>query len=119
MPQLRAFRTAAAVLALLTSAAAVPAADTFSVPVVYNKLPNGLRAVVSENHAAPVVVVEVMYRIGFRIEPRNRTGFAHLFEHMMFQGSAHVGKFEHVRIVNENGGTLNGSTRFDHTNYFE
>ncbi|MBI3493795.1 MAG: insulinase family protein [Acidobacteria bacterium] len=92
---------------------------TFSVPVVYRKLPNGLRVVVSENHAAPVVVVEVMYRIGFRIEPRDRTGFAHLFEHLMFQGSEHVGKFEHVRIVNENGGVLNGSTRFDHTNYFE
>jgi zinc protease len=91
----------------------------FSVPVEYRKLPNGLRVVISENHAAPVVLVEVMYRIGFRIEPRDRTGFAHLFEHMMFQGSEHVGKFEHVRIVNENGGTLNGSTRFDHTNYFE
>ena len=94
-------------------------ASSFSVPVVYRKLPNGLRVVVSENHAAPVVVVEVMYRIGFRIEPRNRTGFAHLFEHLMFQGSEHVAKFEHVRIVNENGGVLNGSTRFDHTNYFE
>ena len=102
-----------------TRAAASAAASTFSVPVVYKKLPNGLRVVISENHAAPVVVVEVMYRIGFRIEPRNRTGFAHLFEHLMFQGSEHVGKFEHVRIVNENGGTLNGSTRFDHTNYFE
>ncbi len=94
-------------------------ASSFTVPVVYRKLPNGLRVVVSENHAAPVVVVEVMYRIGFRIEPRNRTGFAHLFEHLMFQGSEHVAKFEHVRIVNENGGVLNGSTRFDHTNYFE
>jgi predicted Zn-dependent peptidase len=93
--------------------------SNFSVPVVYRKLPNGLRVVISENHAAPVVVVEVMYRIGFRIEPRSRTGFAHLFEHMMFQGSEHVGKFEHVRIVNENGGILNGSTRFDHTNYYE
>jgi predicted Zn-dependent peptidase len=96
-----------------------PASATFSVPVVYRKLPNGLRVVISENHTAPVVTVEVMYRIGFRIEPRNRTGFAHLFEHLMFQGSEHVDKFEHVRIVNENGGTLNGSTRFDHTNYFE
>jgi predicted Zn-dependent peptidase len=92
---------------------------SFSVPVVYRKLPNGLRVVISENHAAPVVVVELMYRIGFRIEPQGRTGFAHLFEHLMFQGSEHVGKFEHVRIVNENGGVLNGSTRFDHTNYFE
>src|SRR5262245_20456389 len=94
-------------------------ASNFSVPVVYRTLPNGLKVVISENQSAPVVVVEVRYRIGFRIEPRNRTGFAHLFEHMMFQGSEHVGKFEHVRIVNENGGTLNGSTRFDHTNYFE
>src|ERR1700675_3221667 len=91
----------------------------FAVPVVYRKLPNGLRVVINENHAAPVVVVEVMYRIGFRIEPKDRTGFAHLFEHLMFQGSEHVAKFEHVKIVNENGGTLNGSTRFDHTNYFE
>src|SRR5688500_11791129 len=88
----------------------------FTVPLVYNTLANGLRVVISETHAAPVVVVEVMYQIGFRIEPRDRTGFAHLFEHMMFQGSENVGKFEHVRIVNENGGTLNGSTRFDHTN---
>src|SRR4051794_27866563 len=108
--------TLALCLALLAPTAS---AQTFSVPVVYKKLPNGLRVVVSENHAAPVVVVEMMYRIGFRIEPKGRTGFAHLFEHLMFQGSEHVAKFEHVRIVNENGGTLNGSTRFDHTNYFE
>ena len=112
-------------VSLLLAVTAAPSAQSgtssssFTVPVVYRKLPNGLRVVVSENHAAPVVVVEVMYRIGFRIEPRNRTGFAHLFEHLMFQGSEHVAKFEHVRIVNENGGVLNGSTRFDHTNYFE
>jgi predicted Zn-dependent peptidase len=111
--------TLALCLALVTAAAPTISAQTFSVPVVYKKLPNGLRVVISENHAAPVVVVELMYRIGFRIEPKGRTGFAHLFEHLMFQGSEHVGKFEHVRIVNENGGTLNGSTRFDHTNYFE
>jgi zinc protease len=112
-------RTLALCLALSTAAVPAVSAQTFSVPVVYKKLPNGLRVVISENHAAPVVVVEVMYRIGFRIEPKGRTGFAHLFEHMMFQGSEHVPKFEHVKIVNENGGTLNGSTRFDHTNYFE
>ena len=106
-------------VAALAATARPASGQAFAVPVVYKKLPNGLRVVISENHAAPVVVVEVMYRIGFRIEPRNRTGFAHLFEHLMFQGSEHVGKFEHVRIVNENGGTLNGSTRFDHTNYFE
>jgi zinc protease len=111
-------RSFALAVSLVVGATAA-SAQSFSVPVVYRKLPNGLRVVVSENHAAPVVVVEVMYRIGFRIEPRNRTGFAHLFEHLMFQGSEHVGKFEHVRTVNENGGILNGSTRFDHTNYFE
>jgi predicted Zn-dependent peptidase len=109
-----------AVFAAVTlGAQAGTAASNFSVPVVYRKLPNGLRVVISENHAAPVVVVEVMYRIGFRIEPKDRTGFAHLFEHMMFQGSEHIAKFEHVKIVSENGGILNGSTRFDHTNYFE
>jgi zinc protease len=125
-------RNATLVVCLAAMAASVPAAQgrpapqasassssSFSVPVVYRKLSNGLRVVISENHAAPVVIVEVMYRIGFRIEPKERTGFAHLFEHLMFQGSEHVGKFEHVRIVNENGGVLNGSTRFDHTNYFE
>jgi predicted Zn-dependent peptidase len=113
-------RNAAFVLcAALAASAAHAQTRPFTVPVVYKTLPNGLRVVVSENHAAPVVVVEVMYRIGFRIEPKNRTGFAHLFEHLMFQGSEHVEKFEHVRIVNENGGVLNGSTRFDHTNYFE
>src|ERR1700759_1747826 len=121
MVKSRIMRTFALALSLPRFAPAVPplSAQTFSVPVVYKKLPNGLRVVISENHAAPVVVVEVMYRIGFRIEPKGGTGFAHLFEHMMFQGSEHVAKFEHVRIVNENGGTLNGSTRFDHTNYFE
>ncbi len=108
-----------AALAINAPSAQTGAAASYQVPVVYRKLPNGLRVVVSESHASPIVVVEVMYRIGFRIEPKNRTGFAHLFEHMMFQGSEHVGKFEHVRIVNENGGILNGSTRFDHTNYFE
>jgi zinc protease len=118
-------RQAALAICVALFAIATPGAQAgnsssnFSVPVVYRKLPNGLRVVISENHAAPVVVVEVMYRIGFRIEPKDRTGFAHLFEHLMFQGSEHVAKFEHVRIVNENGGVLNGSTRFDHTNYFE
>jgi zinc protease len=102
-----------------TESSAAHASSGFSVPVFYGNLPNGLRVVVSEDRRAPVVTVEVMYRIGFRIEPKGRTGFAHLFEHMMFQGSDQVGKFEHVQIVNANGGVLNGSTRFDHTNYWE
>jgi predicted Zn-dependent peptidase len=78
-----------------------------------------LRVVLSPDHSAPTVVVGVYYRIGLRVEPRDRTGFAHLFEHMMFQGSQNLGKMEMIRLVQQNGGTLNGSTRFDFTNYFE
>jgi zinc protease len=94
-------------------------AKSVEVPVVYDKLPNGLKVVISEAHAAPTVTVAVYYGIGFRVEPKGQTGFAHLFEHMMFQGSEHVKKFEHARIVEANGGNLNGSTRLDYTNYFE
>ena len=93
--------------------------DEFHVPVEYYKLPNGLRVVLSQDHTAPTVCVGVYYRIGFRIEPRDRTGFAHLFEHMMFQGSRNLGKMEFIKLVQANGGILNGSTRFDFTNYFE
>jgi predicted Zn-dependent peptidase len=111
-------------LLLLTLVAAVPrraaaAPDEFHVPVEYYKLPNGLRVVLSPDHTAPTVCVGVYYRIGFRIEPRDRTGFAHLFEHMMFQGSQNLGKMEFIKLVESNGGILNGSTRFDFTNYFE
>jgi predicted Zn-dependent peptidase len=94
-------------------------ADVFKVPVEYHKLDNGLKVVLSRDHTAPTVVVAVYYNIGFRIEPRDRTGFAHLFEHMMFQGSRNLGKMEFIRLVQKNGGVLNGSTRFDFTNYFE
>ncbi len=93
--------------------------EAFSVPVVYDTLANGLKVVISEDHSAPTAVVAVYYNIGFRIEPRDRTGFAHLFEHMMFQGSEHLGKNEFIGLVQRNGGVLNGSTRFDFTNYFE
>lgn len=91
----------------------------FTVPVEYHKLENGLKVVLSEDHTAPTVVVAIYYNIGFRIEPRDRTGFAHLFEHMMFQGSENLGKMEFIKLVQSNGGVLNGSTRFDYTNYFE
>ena len=96
-----------------------PAPSSFNVPVEYYKLPNGLRVVLSPDHTAPTVTVAVYYHIGFRIEPRDRTGFAHLFEHMMFQGSENLGKMEFIKLVQQNGGVLNGSTRFDFTNYFE
>ena len=95
------------------------AAKTVNVPVVYYKLPNGLKVVISEDHVAPVVTVGVYYNVGFRVEPKGRTGFAHLFEHMMFQGSANVKKFEHAKYVEANGGNTNGHTDFDYTNYYE
>ncbi|MBP1653867.1 MAG: putative peptidase, partial [Bacteroidetes bacterium] len=89
------------------------------IPVDYYKLDNGLRVVLSPDATAPTATVAVYYNIGFRIEPRDRTGFAHLFEHMMFQGSANLGKMEFIRLVQRNGGLLNGSTRFDYTNYYQ
>jgi zinc protease len=98
---------------------ATPPAGELRVPVEYYKLPNRLRVVLSTDHTAPTVCVAVYYRIGFRIEPKDRTGFAHLFEHMMFQGSQNLGKMEFIKLVQQNGGVLNGSTRFDFTNYFE
>ncbi|HUN61004.1 MAG TPA: pitrilysin family protein [Candidatus Sulfotelmatobacter sp.] len=113
---------AGVVLALLVCAGVAGAAGTeteFKVPVEYYKLPNWLRVVLSPDHTAPTVCVAVYYRIGFRIEPKDRTGFAHLFEHMMFQGSKNLGKMEFIQLVQKNGGVLNGSTRFDFTNYFE
>lgn len=89
-----------------------------NVPVTYYKLPNGLRVVLSPEKSAPLVTVAVYYNIGFRIEPRDRTGFAHLFEHLMFQGSKNLGKSEYDHLVEGNGGVSNGSTRFDFTNYY-
>jgi zinc protease len=102
-----------------TNAASVGDRQTYTVPVRYETLDNGLKVILSQDLTAPIVTVAVYYNIGFRIEPRDRTGFAHLFEHMMFQGSRNLGKMEFVELVQRNGGVLNGSTRFDYTNYFE
>ena len=82
-------------------------------------LDNGLRVVLAPDRSVPVVAVAVFYGVGMRNEPEGRTGFAHLFEHLMFQGSAHVPKLEHARLVQAAGGTFNGSTHQDYTNYFE
>ena len=114
-------RLAVVLFAVFTAAALAapgPATD-FTVPVEYYKLSNGLKVVLSRDPSSPKAVVAVYYGIGFRIEPRDRTGFAHLFEHMMFQGSESLGKMEFVKLVQANGGVFNGSTRFDFTNYFE
>jgi zinc protease len=88
-------------------------------PVEHFTLDNGLRVVLAPDRSVPVVAVSVFYDVGMRSEPPGRTGFAHLFEHMMFQGSANVPKMEHARLVQAAGGTFNGSTHQDYTNYFQ
>lgn len=109
---------AAMIAATAIAALGQPGKSGIDVPVTYYKLPNGLRVVLSQEKSAPLAVVAVYYNIGFRVEPRDRTGFAHLFEHLMFQGSKNLRKMEFVRLVESNGGVLNGSTRFDFTNYY-
>ncbi len=83
------------------------------------RLDNGLRVVLAPDRSAPVIAVAVFYDVGIRSEPPGRTGFAHLFEHLMFQGSAHLEKLAHFRHVQGAGGTFNGSTHLDYTDYYE
>jgi zinc protease len=89
------------------------------IPIHSTTLKNGLRVVIAPDATAPVVTVGVYYKIGFRLEPQGRSGFAHLFEHMMFQGSENAPKMQHIKLVNSSGGVLNGSTMYDVTNYYE
>jgi zinc protease len=119
MPKMRRLFVTCLSLLLLIANVSYSHAKPLNIPVVYYKLPNGLKVVISEDHMAPVVTVAVYYNVGFRLEPKGRTGFAHLFEHMMFQGSANVKKFEHAKFVEANGGSLNGHTDFDYTNYYQ
>jgi zinc protease len=106
-------------------AAPVPLAATDAAPAglhvetQYYTLPNGLKVVLARDSSVPTATVGVYYGIGFRIEPRNRTGFAHLFEHLLFQGSQHAPKGTFIGSITNAGGALNGSTRFDFTNYYE
>ena len=93
--------------------------NRLQVPIEHKKLANGLHVVVAPDSIAPVVTVGVYYKIGFRLEPQGRSGFAHLFEHMMFQGSANAPKMQHIKLINSSGGVLNGSTSYDVTNYYE
>jgi zinc protease len=95
---------------------------TFQVPITPIEqftLGNGLRVVLNEDHSVPVVSVAVYYDVGSRNEPEGRTGFAHLFEHMMFQGSENVPKAAHFQYISNAGGTMNGTTSSERTNYFE
>ena len=89
------------------------------IPIESYALANGLRVTLSEDHRAPIVAVNLWYHVGSANERAGRTGFAHLFEHMLFQGSEHVGANEHFELVQRAGGTLNGSTWLERTNYYE
>ncbi len=93
--------------------------DEIIIPYEKYVLPNGLTVVVHEDHSDPIVHVDVTYHVGSAREEIGKSGFAHFFEHMMFEGSEHVADKEHFKIVTESGGTLNGSTNLDRTNYYE
>lgn len=109
----------AAALAQTPATAPAAASAGFQVQPTYYTLDNGLRVVLLRDAAVPTATVGVYYGIGFRIEPRDRTGFAHLFEHLLFQGSEHAEKGVFIDLVTNSGGAMNGSTRFDFTNYYE
>lgn len=96
-----------------------PKAGELVIPYEEYKLPNGLTLIVHEDHSDPIVHVDVTYHVGSAREEIGKSGFAHFFEHMMFQGSDHVADEQHFKIITEAGGTLNGSTNRDRTNYFE
>jgi zinc protease len=113
--QLRSLAPLLAAVALCADAHAAP----LDIPVAVRTLDNGLRVVVAPNHLVPTVAVAIHYDVGSAVEAPGRTGFAHLFEHMMFEGTAHVGKTEHFAIVAEAGGICNGSTGPDDTQYYE
>jgi zinc protease len=102
---------------LLTYAQTAP--KPLRIPIEQYKLDNGLRIVFSEDHSAPTYGISITYNVGSHNEHQGHTGFAHLFEHMMFEGSENVGKGEHMILVDNNGGDMNGTTTEDRTNYFE
>jgi len=94
-------------------------ADQIVIPYKKYLLSNGITLIIHEDHSDPIVYVDVTYHVGSNREQQGRSGFAHFFEHMMFQGSKHVADEQHFKTVSEAGGTLNGSTNSDRTNYFE
>jgi zinc protease len=121
------FRPSAMALAAVITAVVVTgcnrtpgvAATKLQVTSDFYSLPNGLKVVLSRDTTTPTVGVGVYYHVGFRNEPKGRTGFSHLFEHLMFQGSTNLGKLAFIKLIEANGGYLNGSTRYDFTNYYE
>ena len=102
-----------------SAAPAATASDRWKIPVHTKKLANGLTVVVSPDASSPTVGISVVYKVGMRLEPRNRTGFAHLFEHLMFQGTPKAPKGVFDKVITSGGGNNNGSTRPDFTNYIE
>ena len=94
-------------------------ADELPIPVEVARLDNGLRVVLSPDHASPTVAIELFYDVGARVEEAHHTGFAHLFEHMMFEGSANVAKGAHFRLITAHGGSFDGRTNQDRTHYAE
>ncbi len=103
----------------LSMSALAASSDKWDLPVHVKKLDNGMTVVVSEDHSSPTVGVSVVYHVGMRLEPKNRTGFAHLFEHLMFQGTPNAPKGVFDKTITGGGGRNNGSTRPDFTNYIE
>jgi predicted Zn-dependent peptidase len=101
------------------AATASATSDKWDLPVATKKLDNGLTVIVTEDHSSPTVGVSVVYHVGMRLEPKNRTGFAHLFEHLMFQGTPNAKKGVFDKTITGGGGRNNGSTRADFTNYIE
>ncbi len=87
--------------------------------IVRHQLPNGLTVLLMKDTTVPIVAVDIWYKVGSKDEEKGKSGFAHLFEHMMFQGSENVGKAEHMKLISDVGGWMNGSTNKDRTNYFE
>ena len=106
-------------LALLAATVTATAQKAPHYPIEQFQLPNGLKVILSQDHSTPVVGLALAYDVGSRNEMQGHTGFAHLFEHMMFQGSAHVGKGEHPRTISAAGGIMNGFTRSEDTTYIE
>jgi zinc protease len=98
---------------------AVASLERFGLSIQRASLANGLKVVMNPDHSAPTVAVSVTYGVGSSSEVEGRTGFAHLFEHIMFQGSKHAKKGEHFTLISDRGGSLNGTTNSDRTNYFE
>lgn len=134
MSRLKFFQACLLLVCLLTSAPMALRAQSFvppmaspvaksgskvRIPIKEFTLKNGLKVIMSEDHRAPTYSIAVTYNVGSRDERKGRTGFAHLFEHMMFQGSENVGKGEHFILIDLNGGAMNGTTNQDRTNYFQ